>query len=391
MNVWKTSFEQLSIQRLRSPATAHPTETPSWPLLVNKVKSWSVANQDALKSKRHLVWVRRKQACGTFHQRSCFQIFVTTWQATWPTHICKDSQWTSSSKTKTESIACSKPILLERSSQCPPAASFFAAGLVGCPTVSWKSPEAFSTRTVRDGLHQKKQRVLVVGGGLTAVQAASRVAEAGDPCVLCSRRPLCEKRFDVPVEWFDQRKADKRLSGFCHDAVERKLERLKEARDGGSVPLMHMKELQENKGCLACWVGDIQCHHEEEDASEDGSVTMLGALMRRVICFSHSGLLCQHATPCVLCPAAKKMTPPWPDKSFNLLRHAAVRHVTFSPSGSQLAFCINCHNAEKHVNHVWDRWCNKETLLEGHTKHVCCLEHSLDGQHMASGSEAGSI
>jgi hypothetical protein len=36
---------------------------------------------------------------------------------------------------------------------------------------------------------------------------------------------------------------------------------------------------------------------------------------------------------------ATNMTPPWPNKSFNL-GHSAW-HVAFSPSGSQLAFCIN--------------------------------------------------
>ena len=38
---------------------------------------------------------------------------------------------------------------------------------------------------------------------------------------------------------------------------------------------MYMKRLEENnKGRLACcWVGDVEYHHEEEDASEDGSVT----------------------------------------------------------------------------------------------------------------------
>jgi hypothetical protein len=39
--------------------------------------------------------------------------------------------------------------------------------------------------------------------------------------------------------------------------------------------------------------------------------------------------------------AGKKMTPPWPNKVFNVGRHASVFDIAFSPSGSQLAFCVN--------------------------------------------------
>jgi WD40 repeat protein len=88
--------------------------------------------------------------------------------------------------------------------------------------------------------------------------------------------------------------------------------------------------------------------------------------------------------------AAKTMTPPWPNKAFNFGRHAAVRHVRFSPSGSQLAFYINSHNAVEDIVRVWDRW-GKETLLGGHNSSIRCLEYSLDGKYLASGSGDESI
>jgi WD40 repeat protein len=85
---------------------------------------------------------------------------------------------------------------------------------------------------------------------------------------------------------------------------------------------------------------------------------------------------------------AKKMNPPWPNKAFNL-RHP-VRQVTFSPSGSQLSFCIDNSRTTQHVVEVWDRWGN-ETVLGGYTGKTHCLKYSLDGEHLASGSEYGSI
>jgi WD40 repeat protein len=96
-----------------------------------------------------------------------------------------------------------------------------------------------------------------------------------------------------------------------------------------------------------------------------------------------------HSASKELCLAAKKMTPPWPNKSFNNLGHS-VRYLAFSPSGSQLAFCMRNHNTGQHVVHIWDRW-GKERLLGGHTGYIHCLEYSLDGEYLASGSGDGRI
>jgi WD40 repeat protein len=112
-----------------------------------------------------------------------------------------------------------------------------------------------------------------------------------------------------------------------------------------------------------------------------------------------------------LCRAGKKITPPWPNKAFfnpskafnpnkafNSLEHAvrkafnlqlAVRHVAFSPSGSYLAFVQENGTYQTDV-HIWDRW-GKETLLAGHTTEIYCLEHSLDGEYLASGCQNRSI
>ena len=81
--------------------------------------------------------------------------------------------------------------------------------------------------------------------------------------------------------------------------------------------------------------------------------------------------------------AGKNLTPPWPNAAFNSGEY--VPAVAFSPSGSHLAF-----STDLHVVHVWDRW-GKETLLEGNTGTVYCLEYSSDGTYLASGAGDASI
>jgi WD40 repeat protein len=67
--------------------------------------------------------------------------------------------------------------------------------------------------------------------------------------------------------------------------------------------------------------------------------------------------------------AGKNMTPPWPKTTLNFEGNGrAVRNVAFSPSGSHLAF-----GTDQDRVHVWDRW-GKETLLDGNTGTICCLE-----------------
>jgi WD40 repeat protein len=58
-----------------------------------------------------------------------------------------------------------------------------------------------------------------------------------------------------------------------------------------------------------------------------------------------------------------------------------VKAVAFSPSGSHLAF-----SGDPQFVHIFDRWC-KETILEGGTGHISCLEYSTDGMYLASSQD----
>ena len=101
----------------------------------------------------------------------------------------------------------------------------------------------------------------MVGGGLTAVQVSQLAMKKGCKVTLVSRRPLTSRHFDVSESWFDRRYA----SGHHHDffdkdSFEKRVEQIKAARGGGSVPPLYMDEIckAEAKGAIVIKVGEIQ-------------------------------------------------------------------------------------------------------------------------------------
>lgn len=110
--------------------------------------------------------------------------------------------------------------------------------------ISWRQ----MTEKLRDG----HSMVLVVGGGLTAVQAAQYCLRKGKSVILSSRRTLVERHFDIRECWFDKRRANRHVSDFYHQNVEERLVALREARGGGSVPPLYMDDLRvwERRGKL---------------------------------------------------------------------------------------------------------------------------------------------
>jgi hypothetical protein len=125
------------------------------------------------------------------------------------------------------------------------------------------------------------ETVMVVGGGLTAVQAALRLAriptggsQRRRRVILSSRRPLVERHFDLGVEWFDRRTATKCVADFYHQPVSERLAQLRESRGGGSVPPIYMAELRkwERQGRIECVVGSIDSAAAQSQASGDARV-----------------------------------------------------------------------------------------------------------------------
>ena len=87
-------------------------------------------------------------------------------------------------------------------------------------------------------------RVLVIGGGISAAQAAIAAVRAGRRVVLRSRRPLQTRAFDVASEWLDVRHADRLRYEFLSQPVRKRREAVREATAGGSVPAIYLDELR---------------------------------------------------------------------------------------------------------------------------------------------------
>jgi Pyridine nucleotide-disulphide oxidoreductase len=125
-----------------------------------------------------------------------------------------------------------------------------AAGMVGRPVTPPKLRGARGllpwTSLGAEFRAEGWKRVLVVGGGLTAVQAVQKILAVSTDCrvTLCSRRPLKERHFDLHLEWFDRRTTNKCMSDFYHQPLEDRLQLLRQARSGGSVPAVYMSHVR---------------------------------------------------------------------------------------------------------------------------------------------------
>ena len=141
------------------------------------------------------------------------------------------------------------------------------------PIFHWQDMER-ALATV-DNNTDSKRRVMVVGGGLTAVQTAQKVVRrleqnpVPSSVTLCSRRKLVERHFDIPVKWFDERKSNLHQAQFYHETAEERQKALRATRGGGTVPPIYHQKLRqmEKHGQVKTKVGDISIANENEDHS----------------------------------------------------------------------------------------------------------------------------
>jgi hypothetical protein len=87
--------------------------------------------------------------------------------------------------------------------------------------------------------------VLVIGGGLSAAQAALLAVKRGArKTILCSRRPLVSRHYDIPLEFMDRRISNKWKEWHFLAGAERAAY-IKRERGGGSVPPDYLEALDD--------------------------------------------------------------------------------------------------------------------------------------------------
>lgn len=296
MSSWNANFDRLQIQFLRSPALAHPDAFDQTSLLAFSVSRG--CDQTDLKASGCSDMTSLRPLSGAHNglwnmpSTKLFRDFCEK-KAQGLTHdFVKDSvsdicQEESSSLTQSSS-AYYKLSLATSGKQLRAKQVVLAMGALGKPIIPrgvasipsdrllhWKdlpSPTFHGNNNNQIAIPSSWSKILVVGGGLTAVQVAQLALKhkggQDRKVVLCSRRPLMERHLDIGLEWVDRRMAAKCQSEFYHQPIGDRLALLKKARGGGSVPPCYVREVEalEGQGRLIRMVGDAQWIPQESSS-----------------------------------------------------------------------------------------------------------------------------
>lgn len=311
---WKKNFETLSIEYLRSPSLAHPDLFDPNALLGFEV---SQGREDEL-LESGCFDLKGLHALGQT-QMGLWKLPSTRLFVDFCLHLSQELPHTFLGNSKVVGVdhqpgktgPSSFQVKVKRGDQIltvKAKAVVLAMGTIGrpilpafCPKMPswrfWNQPPADAKTAGHYHSPATSLPTVVVGGGLTAVQVALKEVQTNPSrqVLLLSKRPLAEKHFDINVEWFDQRTTNKCMSDFYHHPMEDRKAALKEARRGGSVPPLYMKQIAqaETNGRLKCLVGTVTWEDEPSMASDQTTEAPYGP---------HAKLVHLHPPPSGSCP-----------------------------------------------------------------------------------------
>ena len=266
MQSWNSRFESLEINHLRSPAFAHPVPFEPTALVGFALREGRASELiDAPFVGNWLAttdYSQQEELLKALPSSALFRDFCASLEVRLPhrwlsgsaTHVCKDA---GTGKFRVHYQATADG----RERKVVARAVIMATGPVG----KWNIPAPFEPHLAsRLGLHTEEMiaqghstlreeitrrcagestRVLVIGGGISAAQAALACFHAGHEVVLRSRRPLRTRAFDVDQDWLDARHSNRLRFEFWSLPVEKRRAALREATSGGSVPARYMEDL----------------------------------------------------------------------------------------------------------------------------------------------------
>ena len=310
LHQWKRNFHTLDIQHLRSPTLAHPNMFDKHALLAYAVSNGredELLESGCFDCTQLLALGQTQNGLWKLPSTSLFVDFCNDLAVSLKhdfvqgkiTNIGRDEQQDPNVPFKLEIDNGQKPSISSKS-------VVLATGTIGRPIIpkclqSFVTPESAKVNQKHCSVllwpqldnvlatddsnsaitYQKNRKVfVVVGGGLTAVQVALKLYNASESHVvyLCSRRPLIEKHFDIGIEWFDQRTTNKCMSDFYHQSIDDRLKLLKQARDGGSVPPIYMKQIKaaEVSGVGTTTTATANAEHATSPSSGSRLVRVVG-------------------------------------------------------------------------------------------------------------------
>jgi hypothetical protein len=227
---WRRRFAALGIEHLRSPSVHHPHPDP-----------YALADFAAEQRRTDELHHRyRLPSTALFHD-FCDQLI--------------DEQGLSGlvRRDSVDSIAAAGEIGLAS------GASLAVDHVVWATNPAVVSPVGGCAPTTREAqllAPQEGATVAVVGGGLTAAHLVARAVDAGAHVEWVMRRPVVEREFDTDPGWLGPLE----MQGFARiaDRAER-LQRVIEARGGGTVPPWMMQRLRpaERSGQICRRVGRV--------------------------------------------------------------------------------------------------------------------------------------
>lgn len=310
LHCWRNRFAALGISWLRSPAMAHPDAFDAWSLAAFARESGRCSEVLPTNAEEWKVVKGLGDAQAGLFGLPSSQLFLDYCDelvARLPHTLVRSKAVSVSGGDGDYRVG------LADGSSVAAGSVVLALGVPGPPAV----PPAFANLPERVAFHtedcgrlsglDKDLRVLVVGGGLTAVQAAQLAVRQGCRVSLCSRRRLVTRDFDIPAEWFDYRTQGRLRHDFWTQPSEARLALLRATKGGGSVPPRYMQELRamEATGKVQVVCGEA----EVGSADEEGVGVKLAGQWRR---FDRVVLACGHRPDCAKLPLVRELQAQWP-------------------------------------------------------------------------------
>ena len=267
MQAWNARFDALEITHLRSPALVHPVALDPAALVCYAIEEGRTDELIEAPVEGHWLVstdIDREKYLKALPSSALFKDFCASLEAELPhrwasgiaCNVSKDAD-TGKFHVRYRAASGGEHVVAAR-------AVILATGPVG----EWNIPKPFephmSSRLVlhTEGLIAgenkgtlteeitrrcpgESARVLVIGGGISAAQAALAAVRAGHKVVMRSRKPLKTCPFDLDHAWLDMRRADRLRFEFLCTPIKKRRNVVREANSGGSVPDNYMKELIE--------------------------------------------------------------------------------------------------------------------------------------------------